>query len=73
MNKFIRKSLLLLHLLKRLYLGCFRGDLKIKFFRDIMELMKVLEGCFLFGRWRFTSVFYGNALSHSQCNQVGKS
>ena len=28
-----------------------------------MELMEVLEGCFLFGRSRFTSVFYGNALS----------
>ena len=37
-----------------------------------MELMEVLEGCFLFGRSHFTSVFYGNALSHSQCNQVGK-
>ena len=45
----------------------------MKFFRDIMELMEVLEGCFLFGRSRFTSVFYGNALSHIQCNQVGKS
>ena len=45
----------------------------MKFFRDIMELMEVLEGCFLFGGSRFTSVFYGNALSHIQCNQVGKS
>ena len=30
----------------------------MKFFRDIMELMEVLEDCFLFGRWRFTSVFF---------------
>ena len=36
-----------------------------------MELMEVLEGCFLFGRSRLTSVFYGNALATVSATKLG--
>ena len=49
MNKFIRQNLLLLHLLKHSYLGCFRGDLECNFLRHY-EMIQVYEGCFLFDR-----------------------
>ena len=54
------KLLLVIHLFKRLYLSCYRGDL-IKTLQRHRRMMGVKNGCFFI--WQIA--LYGNALSCS--------
>ena len=61
-NKFIRKILLVVHLIKCLYLGCFRSNLD----KILQRHCGMREGCFLI----WYTLLYSNALSHS-CTELG--